>query len=149
GARTLDALTAVLVAMFTVFAYKSPYFQAEVLFYGIVFLLFVLLLSLLRHPHIGTAGLAGVVGGLAHLTKASVLPTILLGVACLLIRGIVDLRRHEAERNCRREQAFSSRSILRAPFCCAGVFLTLFLLVIFPYIRTSKARFGSYFYNVN
>ena len=148
-ARTIDALTALLVAMFTVFAYKSPFFQSEVLFYGLVLLLFVLLLSLLRHPRVRTAGLAGLVGGLAHLTKASVLPAILLGVAGLLIHAVIGLRRHDSDRNCLREQTFSSRSVLLAPLCCAGVLLAVFLLVIFPYIRTSKARFGHYFYNVN
>jgi hypothetical protein len=149
GARTIDALTALLVAMFTVLAYKSPYFQAEVLFYGLVLLLFVLLLSLLRHPRVRTASLAGLVGGLAHLTKASVLPAIFLGVAGLLIRAVISLRRHNSDQNCRREQTFSARSVLIAPLCCAGVLLAVFLLVIFPYIRTSKARFGHYFYNVN
>ncbi|HEV8713239.1 MAG TPA: hypothetical protein VGX03_10465 [Candidatus Binatia bacterium] len=149
GARTEDALTALLVAMFTVFAYKSPYFQTEVLFYGITLLLFVLLLSLLRHPRVRTAGLAGLVGGLAHLTKASVLPALFLGVACLLIRAGVDLRRHRSGQNLQREQPSSSRSVLIAPLGCACVLLAIFLLVIFPYIRTSKARFGHYFYNVN
>src|SRR5262245_4335253 len=148
-ARTIDALTALLVAMFTVFAYKSPYFQTEVLFYGITLLLFVLLLSLLRQPRIRTAGVTGLIGGLAHLTKASVLPAILLGAACLLLGAVVDWRRALFNQNFRREQTLSARSALLAPLCCASVLLTIFLLVIFPYLRTSKARFGSYFYNVN
>jgi len=44
--KPVDALTGTAITMFTVFAYKSPYFQAEVLFYTINFLLFYLLLSL-------------------------------------------------------------------------------------------------------
>jgi hypothetical protein len=149
GARTRDSLTALLVAMFTVFAYKSPYFQAEVLFYGLTLLLFVLLLSVIRHPRARTAGWAGLMGGLAHLTKAAVLPALVLGVACLLIRAVVDLRRHHSAQNLRREQPPSSKFIPLVPICCASVLLTIFLLVIFPYIRTSKARFGHHFYNVN
>ena len=79
-----DALTVTLVAMFTIFVYKSPYFQPEVLFYGIGLLLFGSLLELIRRPNLSTAVLAGCVGGVAHLTKASVLPSLLLASACLV-----------------------------------------------------------------
>lgn len=46
----VDALVGTLVATFTVLVYKSPYFQAEALFYGVNLVLFGLLLSLVRQP---------------------------------------------------------------------------------------------------
>jgi hypothetical protein len=145
--NAMDALTGTLVTMFTVFAYKSPYFQTEVLFYGMSLVLFYLLLSLVRKPQIRTAALGGLVGGIAHLTKASVLPTVLLAALLVVVRGTVyGRRKHDVDTppvDCSR-----SRFILNH-LCCVCVLLGCFLLVVFPYIRTSKERFGQYFYNVN
>ena len=148
GAKKLHALTGTLVAMFTVFAYKSPYFQAEVLFYGISLLLFYLLLSLIQKPHIRTAALAGFVGGLGHLTKASVLPAVLLAALLVVVRGAVDLWRQHHKADAQPEGYSRSRFALNHVFYMS-VLLGCYLLVIFPYIHTSKEHFGQYFYNVN
>jgi len=149
GTRTMDAITAVLVAMFTVFAFKSPYFMSDVLFYGIGLVLFVLVLSILEQPRVLTACFAGLISGIGHLTKASILPVIVLCLICLLIRAVVELRRHCYKRNVSTNQMFSMRVILTAPIYSAAILVTVFVLVIYPYIRTSKERFGYYFYNVN
>jgi len=149
GSRTNDAVTAVLVAMFTVFAYRSPYFQAEVLYYGINLLLFVLLVSLIERPRIQTAGLAGLIGGIGHLTKASILPAVILAVVCLLIRAGIELHRYYSCREVDANQMPPAKFNFIAPACCASVLVMVFVLVILPYIRTSKERYGSYFYNVN
>ena len=89
---SLDGLTAVLVAAFTVLAYKAPYFQADVLFYGIDFALFVLMLELIVRPTLLRALAVGLVGGFAHLTKASVLPRthVVLGVG-MVVLGIASV----------------------------------------------------------
>ncbi len=146
--KPMDALVGTLVAMFTVLVYKAPYFQTEVLFYAINLVLFYLLLSLLRTPRLRTAALAGLVGGIGHLTKASVLPALVLAAALLVARGAVGFwRRHQGER------ALSSGSspsrVAIEHLVCLAVFVACFLIVVFPYIRTSKERFGQYFYNVN
>lgn len=101
--KTVDAVIATLVAMLTVFAYKAPYFQCEILFYGLTLGLFVLVVRLLQRPHPLTAVLVGSVGALAHLTKASILPTIVLATGLLLIRGI-----YEQGRSWRLKPAFAS-----------------------------------------
>jgi hypothetical protein len=149
GSRTNDAVTAVLVATFTVFAYRSPYFQTEVLYYGINLLLFVLLVSLIERPRIQTAGLAGLIGGIGHLTKASILPAVILGAICLLIRAGIELHRYYSSRDVDRNQTPPAKFNFIAPACSASVLVMIFVLVILPYIRTSKERYGSYFYNKN
>ena len=58
----IDSFTATLVAAFTVFAYKAPYFQTEILFYTVSLILFYLLLKFVREPSLKTAALAGVIG---------------------------------------------------------------------------------------
>jgi len=145
-ARPLDAGIATLVAMFAVFAYKAPYFQADILFYGVGLLLFYLLVTLIRRPEWRTAALAGVTAGVGHLIKASVLPTLLLATPLLIIRGMT---------RGQNDEAGPGSASLRQPrrvlhnAACALVLLGCFLVVVFPYIRTSKERFGRYFYNVN
>jgi len=140
----VDALTGTAITMFTVFAYKSPYFQAEVLFYTINFLLFYLLLSLVRQPGVRLAALAGLMGGIGHLTKASVLPALLLAALLVLVRGAVDLwRRH---RNANRPVIQASRSsFVLNHLCSVTILLGCFVFVIFPYILQSKSRYGHYF----
>lgn len=148
-ASALDTLVAVLVAAFTMFVYKAPFFQAETLFYGLSFGLFMLMLELIRRPRWPIAAVAGVVGGLAHLTKASVLPAIGLCVACLCLRMLVLFFQRRANAN---QDKSTERKLWRSvsePLVCAVIFLVVFLIVLFPYIQTSKARFGHYFYNVN
>jgi hypothetical protein len=145
-----EALVATLTTAFTIFAYKAPFFQSDVLFYGITLGLFVLMLELLRKPHYGLAILAGALGGLAHLTKASILPAVALFCGCLLLwaglRLVKALRHAPGEPGLTRQHL---KANILPPFLCSLLFLGAFLLVIFPYIRTSKARFGQYFYNVN
>jgi hypothetical protein len=143
----LDASVATLVAMFTVFAYKAPYFQAEVLFYGIGFILFYLLLFLVHKPQIKTALLAGITAGIGHLTKASVFPALLLAGLLVVVRGVVVREHHDAD-TCSIPVRKQPRCVL-THMCYAMVLLGSFLLVVLPYIRTSKQRFGHYFYNVN
>ncbi|MDB5335479.1 MAG: hypothetical protein JWN70_1098 [Planctomycetaceae bacterium] len=142
-----DTTAATLVAMLTMLAYKAPYCQADVLFYGLSCLLFCLLLSLLDTPRWTTAALAGGVGGLAYLTKASVLPAMGLALGLLLIRGCVVW--YQQCRQGRPPPGRSGRRQFAIHLGCASLVLGCFLLVVFPYIRTSHERFGHYFYNVN
>lgn len=146
--KPMDALTGTLVTMFTVFAYKSPFFQTEVLFYAINLLLFYLLLTLVRNPQVRTAALAGFVGGVAHLTKASVLPAILLAALLVVGRGAAHLWRRYHDVDTPPVDRSLTRFVLNH-LLYVTVLLGCFILVIFPYIRTSKERFGQYFYNVN
>ena len=146
--KPVDALTGTLVTMFTVFAYKSPYFQAEVLFYTINFLLFYLLLSFVQQPGIRLAALAGLVGGIGHLTKASVLPAVLLAALLVLARGVVGLWRRHYSADTPVIQASHSRFVLNH-LCSVTILIGCFLFIIFPYILQSKSRYGHYFYNVN
>ncbi len=139
-----STLIALLITGFTVFVFKAPWFQAELLFYFLTFGMFYLLLALFQRPSWISAVLAGACAGLAHLTKASVLPGLLLFLLFFFAQGAwryVLLRRENGES---RQAARAMSSIWLAPL--VGV---IFLAVIFPYIRTSKIHFGQYFYNVN
>jgi hypothetical protein len=148
-AKPLDALTATLVVSFTVIVYKAPFFQPELLFYGESFILFVLILELLKRPRIAIAAAAGLIGGIAHLTKASILPAIVLCLVCLMLRAIIQIIDHHKQQRACDKPASQIKPILLTHIYSISVFLVAFLLLILPYIHTSKERYGSYFYNVN
>ena len=144
AAHSFDSLIATLVAAFTVFAYKAPYFQTEILFYTISLALFYLLLNFVKEPTLKTAVLAGAIGGLGHLTKASVMPAIALAVSLVVVQ--VFFESWQEFRKGSDRQPFKT---IWMKVVHIVVLLGCFLLVVFPYIRTSKERFGRYFYNVN
>lgn len=134
----LAAGAIVLVSAFTVFMFKAGHFQCELLFYFLNLLLFVLCIENLLRPTALRAGVLGLVAGLAYLTKASVLPALVLFALCYTSAHIV---RRDSESGGRLGS--EPRAVLRV--LVVGL---VFLLVVAPYIRTSKRVFGRYFYNV-
>ena len=140
----LDTFIQLLIVAFTVFIFKAGYFQVELLFYFMNFCLFILMWRLLQQPSRKMAIITGIVAGLAHLTKASILPgfALFLGLVALWWGWRVVSNRHFTG------QGFISRFKLSQllPVLLAGFF---FILTVFPYINTSKRVFGYYFYNVN
>jgi hypothetical protein len=140
----LQAFTAILIIAFTVFIFKAGWFQAELLFYFLNFILFYLLWRLLQRPTYLLAIFTGVIAGVAHLTKASILPGL---VIWLVVAGLQRLWILFRNRRQAGESAvtFLSKSRL-AVVPLVGV---VFLATVFPYIQTSKRVFGNYFYNVN
>lgn len=143
----VDALTATLVAAFTVLVYKAPYFQCEVLFYGVTLVLFASILAFLRSPRASTAVWIGLVGGFGHLVKASVLPTIVLGVASLAVRAILEARGSGSDASDTPPRRPAWPTLIQHG-TWGVVLLACFLIVVGPYLLNSKRHFGSYFYNV-
>lgn len=139
-----SSLIALLITAFTVFVFKAPWFQAELLFYFLTFGLFYLMLALFRRPSWITAVLTGVVAGLAHLTKASILPGLLLFLVIFFAQGVWGYLQRRKETGDSRQSLRVANGVWLAPL--VGI---IFLATIFPYIRTSKIHFGQYFYNVN
>ena len=140
----LVALNLLLITAFTVFVFKAGYFQVELLFYTLIFVLFLLFWRLLHQPSWGGAVLTGVVAGVTHLTKASVLPGLALFVILGLAQGgwtIWQRRQTNAGGWIDREGGLQLGSVVLT--------VGLFLLTVSPYIITSKQIFGHYFYNVN
>jgi len=132
----LQALNVVLITAFTVFMFKAGWVQAEILFYFLSFALWLLLIELLREPSPTYGALAGVLAGLAYLTKASVLPTLILWVAWSCVVVAWDLLRRE-------------RALAWKRLASTGVVVLLALTVVFPYLDDNKRIFGHWFYNVN
>jgi hypothetical protein len=136
----LPATNLTIIIAFGYWVFKAGYVQAELLFYFLFFVAFLLFIELLRKARptarsVPLAAAAGAAAAVAHLTKASVLPLTGIFLAVFLIDGAVKFRaqpKHLLQRG-----------------ALAAVVLLSFLLALWPYIHTNKRVFGRYFYNVN
>jgi hypothetical protein len=146
--KYLSLLTAILltaITSFSLYIFKAPYIQSESIYYFLAFVGFVLVSRLLIRPEAKVAAAAGIVLGLAHLTKASVLPGLILFAGLFVLKELFSIFRLNRTRPFSKDQ-------LRPGLVHLGILvlvLACFLAVIFPYIHAMKQRFGHYFYNVN
>ncbi|HWP93820.1 MAG TPA: glycosyltransferase family 39 protein [Thermodesulfobacteriota bacterium] len=141
-----QAVNLILITAFTVFIFKAAYFQADLLFYFLNFCGFLLMLRMLSQPSWVWGILTGVVLGLAHLTKASILPGLVLFVLFFAAKETYVLYQRGTGKygtSLRNESGFISR------WLSIALLVLFFLGTVYPYINTSKRVFGSYFYNVN
>ena len=135
---TLYAAYATFAIAFLVFVLKSPYFQAELLFYGLFASAFVLALANLFLPTWRKSLVTGLLFALAHFTKASVLPVFLIYLGSFGVLIFIRLFRREGVR---RHLLSGGTAALLSAFA--------FLAVLFPYLQESRGKYGSHFYNVN
>ena len=131
------AVALVAATAFGVFMYRAINAQTEPVFYFISFCAFVLLSRMFVTPRWWLAALGGATMGLAHLTKASVLPALVVWIAVFLAQIFWTFRREPAATKFWRRVGMHL------------VAIAAFLAVIGPYIQTSKRIYGQYFYNVN
>lgn len=140
-----DSWLLILIIAFSLFIFKAPYFQAEILYYFLAFLAFLLMLKMLIRPDLWLAITTGIIIGLAHLTKASILPGLIIFAFVFATKetvSVIQEKRHNKLDTQRFRKTLISFSYLL-------VVLIFFITTIFPYIQTMKIRFGHYFYNVN
>ena len=147
-----------LITAFTVFIFKAGYAQTELLFYFLNFCAFLLMYQMLKKPELQFGILTGIVLGIAHLTKASVMPGLFIFAVFFIAKEIYSLYFNFNRINDDKTQRFSKNLFhlfwqIRQEtalhlLSLALVFLT-FLSVIYPYISTSQRFFGQPFYNVN
>lgn len=133
----------VIIIGFSIFIFKAPYVQAEILYYSLSALSFVLMLMMLTRPTWLRSIATGIIVGLAYLTKGTILSSLplftLLYSVQLVLFGVQEKINHNKE----RLKIFTQKAAHLL------VVLVLFAVVIFPYAQALKQRFGHYFYNVN
>ncbi len=132
------ALNAIFLVSFTVLIFKAPHVQAEVLFYTLSFVFFFMAWEMFRKPGIGKGMAAGLTAGLAHLTKASILPGMFCFVVFYALDGIWMSRLKTGTPNRLMVKALSAILLVGA-----------FVAIIGPYVNKSKELYGSYLHNVN
>jgi hypothetical protein len=133
GVRPAICLT--LTYGFWVFIFKAGYFQPECLFYALNAFCFIGMLRLINKPSLGMAIAIGLLLGIAHLTKASILPAMGLFTVFFLGNALSTYKWHKS---------FLFKGVL--PVLAVWI---CFLIVILPYIKQNKQIYGHYFYNVS
>ncbi len=133
------------IIAFSVFVFRASYVQCELLFYFLNFVGFLFLSRLLIRPSWKVSLAAGVSLGLAHLTKASVLPGLVLFLACIALQGGIVLRRAIMDKAFSTFWKHGYRHIAWGAILCT----ILFLATVSPYILRSKRIYGSYFFNTS
>ncbi|HEX4641314.1 MAG TPA: hypothetical protein VH252_08005 [Chthoniobacterales bacterium] len=128
----LPAIALLAATAFGVYIYRAGRTQVEPLYYCVSFVAFVLLLETFTKPRWWLALLAGATAGLAHLTKASILPGLIIWAVVFGAQIVWSFR----------DNPWRRLGVL-------ALVLGAFITVIFPYIQTSKRIYGAYFYNVN
>jgi len=145
----LHAFNLLLIVAFSVFIFKAGWFQAELLFYFLNFCLFLLFWRLLKKTSWQLAVLTGIVAGLAHLTKASILPGLIIFLVSAGAKwGWIAIRKRKYSSDDVVSREFSHFETYY-PLFAIVIVASCFLITVFPYINDSKRVFGHYFYNVN
>lgn len=127
-----------LITGFTVFMFKAPFFQVELLFYILNLGAFLMMIRLFRNPSIKNGVIAGLILGIAHMTKASVILGLLIFFGFMGLNILIDfLKRTPA------------KQIVKQKIVPLGLLLLTFIVSISVYISNSKKVYGHYFYNVN
>jgi len=143
----LYTFSLISIFAFTIDIFKAGFVQAEILFYLLQFLSFLLVVLLIRQPNFKLAIATGILIAVAHLTKASIIPLLILGVVFLLIQQFIIALRNTKSNGRQRVIEIAQKMIPAS--ANVGLLLLFFFITIFPYIQNSKQRFGHYFYNVN
>jgi hypothetical protein len=142
----LYAATLTLVTAFTVFIFKAAYFHAALLFYFFNFCAYLLMCRTLINPTWKSSILTGLVIGLAHLTKAAMLPALgLLVVFSLAQIGYLLYARWKDGIELPKPLKRENRPVFR--LLCVALVVLSFLGIVYRFIVETKAVFGRYFYN--
>ena len=148
-----------LIAAFSVFVFKAAYFQPDTLSYFLAFGVFLLMWRLFARGGIVTAIVCGVLLALAHYCKGTAPPMLMLFGVFYGGAAVFALFRKFTTPRVEAASSESGRPITAVPtahcrpawrsFVELALVFVVALGILSPYLRESKQRFGSYFYNVN
>lgn len=138
------AIYASCCSAFLVFVLKSPYFQGEILLYGLFSAAFICAIDTLLKPSGWKGGLVvGILLALAHFTKALGLLFLLVYISAQSLQFVIKI----ATRKVGSARSFSQD--LRSTLVPAAVCALAFLALLSPYLNESYQRYGLHFYNVS
>jgi len=144
----LAAFNLVVVTAFTLYLFKAAYVQCELLYYTLNLVTYLLMCVLLARPGWVVGLLAGTAAAATHLTKAAALPGVVLFLGLMAGRGVWRALRKPREGQTESGPVPGGRRAWK-DLATAAATAAAFLMVLYPYISTSKRVFGRWFYNVN
>ena len=139
----LPATNLILVVAFGYFVFKAGYAQPELLYYFLHFLTFLAFCHLIHarraRESLALGIVAGVLAALTHLTKAAVLPLLLILLGAYAAGEVLRLR--EAFRSSAEGPRQRAVRAARWRAAAAVVLVVSFLFPMYPYISASKRVF--------
>ena len=141
--RFYQAFLLIIIIAYSLYIFKAPYMQAEILFFSIAAISFILMLNMLIRPTWWLAIVTGIMVGLAYLTKGTVLPSLFLFAALYGAKQVISMVREV------RNAGLSNLRTVAIQFGYLIILLVFFTVTVYPYLRAMKLMFGHYFYNVN
>lgn len=137
------AVVFTLFSAYGVFLYKAAYFTCENLFYFLSFVSFLCMIRMFFNSSKWLAVFTGISAGLTYLTKASVLPAILIfvgvGVLSVIVRTYVV-----------RKKKFQNIVVNEhISLILLAIVLIAFFLTILPFGIQNNFQYGGFFKNVN
>lgn len=137
------AFVVTMMAAFSIFIFKAAYFTCENLFYFLSFVSFICMVKMFRRPSSPLAILTGILTGLTFLTKASVLPALMIFIATGTA-GIL----WEVYQSKEKNQHVKTSQITQWVFWGVLV-VVVFFVIILPFGIQNRIVFGGFFRNVN
>jgi hypothetical protein len=125
--------------------FKAAYFHPSLLFYFLSFCAFLLVCKMIVSPSWKLSILAGIVLGVAHLTKAAILPGLALFLLFSSAKAVYMLYIRLTNKTCLSTFQFRKQLVHR--LLSVTLVILTFLGTVYPYIRTTKRIWGRYFYN--
>ena len=135
-----------LITAFGLYVFKSGYFMSELLYYSMGALSFLFLGLLLIRPSIKLSIGTGLLLGVAHMTKASALPALLLFIGVFAVKELFTTL---IQWKNGLPDAGSGQVGVKLRLASLVLVVIGFLAVTAPYGIESKRIYGSFFYNVN
>ena len=124
----------VLVVGFGLYLLKSAYFQTELTFYTLSFLVFIEFLSLIKKPSFSNAIIVGVLAALAYLAKA----TMLMGLAIFTFYFLI-------EKGFLAWNKLKNKKAIKKNLATIAIILVTFISITLPELNFNKRVFGKYF----
>jgi len=134
------AVSLTLITAFSLFMFRAPYFQGELLYYFLFFCTFLMMAKMLLQPSWQLAGLTGLAAGLAYLAKPSVSPALLAFVVFSIFKVIFQHFRQ-------RPQPGVGKSLRQ--LAQTGLVVVVFTILLIPYMAFNQKVYGQLTYNVN
>jgi len=136
-----------LISAFSVFVYKAAYFQPDALSYFLSFGVFLLIWHLFVRGGYIAAIACGVMLALSHYCKGTAPPMLLL--FAVFYGGAHAILLWQERRQAKTPDQSAPRRSSWHGLAETALVIFVSLALLSPYLRESKQRFGSYFYNVN
>ena len=134
--RKTSSLALLMISAFSLFVVRAGYYQVELLYFSLSFFSFISLVKCIQTPSYKRAFFTGLLVAITYYAKASILLAVYLFIFFKLLQIAI-------------ARIKQSRKRFKLHISSLVIFVSMFLIVLSPYLIENKMIYGKYFYNVN